>query len=154
MVVKAIIVMIITSSILFQCVSSSVNHTVGGSFGWNLSYSLSLSLVFYLLFLLSINSPISTYFDEFGQTVIPMSQPGWRYFICGRSNYCSLGLKLSIQVLYEISMPINTVSQDTKDQPGNSIRKMADYLLMATVNSVQSLWLKSLWGLCASSIFQ
>ncbi|KAL2943037.1 Uclacyanin 1, partial [Bienertia sinuspersici] len=104
--------------------------------------------------LVSINSPISTYFDEFGQTVIPMSQPGWRYFICGRSNYCSLGLKLSIQVLYEISMPINTVSQDTKDQPGNSIRKMADYLLMATVNSIQSLWLKSLWGLCASSIFQ
>lgn len=63
-----------------------------------------------------INSPISThdYDDEKGQTVILLSQPGWRYFVCGRSNHCTQGLKLSIQVL---NQPNNTSSDDIKDEP-------------------------------------
>ncbi|KMS98393.1 hypothetical protein BVRB_4g092720 [Beta vulgaris subsp. vulgaris] len=138
--VKAMIVVILMWTILFRCVSAAVNHTVGGSSGWDLSSNLSLwststsfsvndSLVFnytpdHDVFEVSksdfetcrINSPISThdYDDEKGQTVILLSQPGWRYFVCGRSNHCTQGLKLSIQVL---NQPNNTSSDDIEDEP-------------------------------------
>ncbi|KAL2935495.1 Uclacyanin 1 [Bienertia sinuspersici] len=134
-ILKVIIVLIMVSLILFPFVSCSVHHTVGGSNGWNLSSNLSLwssttsffvndSLVFdytpdHDVIEVSksdydkcrINSPISTYNDENGQTVILLSQPGWRYFICGRTDYCSLGLKLSIHVTPEL----NNITSD--DQP-------------------------------------
>ncbi|EXC19950.1 Early nodulin-like protein 1 [Morus notabilis] len=44
-----------------------------------------------------VSDPISTFND--GETVVPLSQEGPRYFICGRQGHCALGLKLEAQVL-------------------------------------------------------
>ncbi|CAO2833063.1 unnamed protein product [Amaranthus hypochondriacus] len=136
------IMIIIMSAILFRCVSAvSVNHTVGGSSGWSLSSNLSLwsasksffvndSLVFsytpdYDVIELSksdfdtcrINSPISTHDDESGQTVILLSQPGWRYFVCGRPHHCNMGLKLSVHVQ---DHPTTKNPNEDEDQPFNT----------------------------------
>ena len=42
-------------------------------------------------------SPIAAYND--GETLINMTKPGPRYFVCGRSNHCTMGLKVRVQVL-------------------------------------------------------
>lgn len=46
-------------------------------------------------------NPITTHSD--GKTVIHLDQPGSRYFICGRLQYCLMGLKLQVQVLQRLS---------------------------------------------------
>uniref|UniRef100_A0A803LJZ6 Uncharacterized protein n=1 Tax=Chenopodium quinoa TaxID=63459 RepID=A0A803LJZ6_CHEQI len=40
--VKAIMVILIMSAIMFRCASAAVNHTVGDSSGWDLSSNISL----------------------------------------------------------------------------------------------------------------
>lgn len=143
--------MMIMSVIMFECVTCGMNHTVGGSSGWSLSSNLSLwsaSTSFFVNDSLVFNytpdhdvvevsksdyatcrstSPLSTYNDDdIGQTVILLSQPGSRYFICGRPHHCNMGLKMSVQVLYQL-IPLdqtpqssNTSSNSTVVQPGGT----------------------------------
>ncbi|KAH7529456.1 uclacyanin 1 [Ziziphus jujuba] len=122
--VKAIVVIIITS-ILFRCVSAVTNHTVGGVSGWDLTSNLqgwaaetTFRVGDFLVFsytpvhdVLEVHHldyhfchtvhPIRTYND--GETVIQLTQPGPRYFICGRQGHCNMGLRLQVQVLPQLS---------------------------------------------------
>ncbi|KAK9278003.1 hypothetical protein L1049_027560 [Liquidambar formosana] len=41
--------------------------------------------------------PISAHND--GDTVVPLTEAGTRYFICGRRGHCAMGLRLQLQVL-------------------------------------------------------
>ncbi|XP_023520324.1 uclacyanin 1-like [Cucurbita pepo subsp. pepo] len=121
--VRVIIVMVITA-IFFRCVTAT-NHSVGGASGWDLNSNIltwSAATTFqvddYLVFnylpvhdVLEVNrtdfsicrtvNPITTHSD--GKTVIHLDQPGSRYFICGRLQYCLMGLKLQVQVLQRLS---------------------------------------------------
>ncbi|XP_054786119.1 uclacyanin 1-like [Prosopis cineraria] len=116
---KALVVIIFTS-IFFRCVCA-YNHSVGGPSGWDLSSNVQLwsaatsflvgdNLVFtytpdHDVVEVSqlgydtcvISSAIGTYDD--GETVIQLTEPGIRYFVCGRSGHCQQGLKLQVQVL-------------------------------------------------------
>ncbi|XP_059454967.1 blue copper protein-like [Corylus avellana] len=136
--VKAIVVIILTS-ILFRCVSAT-NHSVGGSAGWDLASDLrawSAATTFHvgdsLVFtytplhdvlevdesdfeLCLISHPISAHRD--GNTVIPLSQTGARYFICGRLGHCDMGLKLQLQVLPQLTT--NATDAGSNDDDGNS----------------------------------
>lgn len=62
--------------------------------------------------------PIRTYND--GETVIPLTQEGSRYFICGRQGHCSMGLKLEAQVL--ASSPNASESHGKGNLPGTPSR--------------------------------
>ncbi|KGN63959.1 uclacyanin 1 [Cucumis sativus] len=131
--VRMIIVMVITA-IFFRCVNAT-NHSVGGSSGWDLNSNIlawSAATTFqvgdYLVFkylpvhdVLEVNrtdffncrtvNPIRTHSD--GETVIPLNQPGSRYFICGRPQHCLMGLKLRVQVLQRMSDPNNNSTHDS-----------------------------------------
>ncbi|KNA22266.1 hypothetical protein SOVF_035620 [Spinacia oleracea] len=142
---KVVMLMLIMSAILkFRCASSAVNHVVGDSSGWDLSSNISLwsaSTTFYVNDSLVFNytpdhdvievvssdfatcritSPVSSYDDVNGQTVILLSQPGSRYFICGRPRHCSMGLKLSVQVLYQLDQSNNTSSNHNTAVEGDN----------------------------------
>ncbi|KAJ7970395.1 Blue copper protein [Quillaja saponaria] len=134
--VKAIMVIIFTS-ILFRCVSAT-NHSVGGDLGWDLSSNLLIwtatttfhvgdNLVFkytpihdvvelnqmdYAMCVLS--NPISAHDD--GETVIHLTEPGTRYFVCGRLRHCAMGLKLQVQVL---AQPNNETDDSDGDGDGS-----------------------------------
>ncbi|XP_068639302.1 uclacyanin 1 [Aristolochia californica] len=43
------------------------------------------------------NRPLQAYND--GSTVVPLSSPGKRYFICGTSGHCSQGMKLAVDTI-------------------------------------------------------
>ncbi|XVE66303.1 hypothetical protein DITRI_Ditri08aG0070100 [Diplodiscus trichospermus] len=49
------------------------------------------------------SSPIQTYND--GNTVIPLSSPGKRYFICGTLGHCSQGMQIEIDTLATSTPP-------------------------------------------------
>ncbi|KAF3438382.1 hypothetical protein FNV43_RR21144 [Rhamnella rubrinervis] len=122
--VKAIVVIIITS-LLFRCVSAATNHSVGGASGWDLTSNIegwAAETTFFvgdtLVFsytpvhdVLEVHQldfhlchtvhPIHAFND--GETVIKLSRPGPRYFICGRQGHCSLGLRLAVQVLPQLT---------------------------------------------------
>ncbi|QHO12853.1 uclacyanin-3-like [Arachis hypogaea] len=113
------IVMIIITSILFQCVCG-VNHTVGETSGWDLTSNIqawassaTFSVGDDLVFLYTpvydvvevnqqgydtctIANAMATYSS--GETVIHLTVPGTRYFVCGRLGHCQQGLKLQVQV--------------------------------------------------------
>ncbi|KAL6319767.1 hypothetical protein AAG906_036825 [Vitis piasezkii] len=115
-----VIMVIVIASIFFRCVSAR-NHTVGGPNGWDLASNLqvwSRSSTFYtgdnLVFsytpnhdVLEVNqldfarcrtiSPLATHRD--GETVVPLTNAGTRFFICGRRGHCTRGLRLMVQVL-------------------------------------------------------
>ncbi|XP_031403187.1 uclacyanin 1-like [Punica granatum] len=118
-VVKAAMVIVIAST-LVRCVSG-VNLTVGGATGWDLSSNIrgwAAKTTFhpgdFLVFnytplhdVLEVNrtefaacktiNPIGAYTD--GESVVQLNNPGVaRYFICGRSDHCSRGLKLRVRV--------------------------------------------------------
>ncbi|EXC10039.1 Early nodulin-like protein 1 [Morus notabilis] len=117
---KASILIVIMASILLRGVSAA-NHTVGGVSGWDLTSNIqawasqtTFHVGDYLVFSYTpvhdvleveeedykscdISDPIRTYND--GETVIPLTQEGPRYFICGRQGHCSMGLKLEAHVL-------------------------------------------------------
>ncbi|MED6221178.1 hypothetical protein PIB30_051965 [Stylosanthes scabra] len=116
--VKAIVI-IITTSILFQCVCA-VNHTVGGASGWDLTSNIPAwassanfivgdDLVFSytpVYDVVEVNqggydtctiaNALATY--NSGETVIHLATPGTRYFVCGRLGHCQQGLKLQVQI--------------------------------------------------------
>ncbi|XP_058195185.1 uclacyanin 1-like [Rhododendron vialii] len=125
--VKAIIVIVI-SSVLLRCASATTNHSVGGPTGWDLASDLrawAAATTFYagdnLVFsygpthdVLEVNgadfarcrttNPIKAYND--GETVVLLEEGGTtRYFFCGRSRHCDMGLKLEVEVL--LSRPDN-----------------------------------------------
>lgn len=60
-----------------------------------------------------ISNAISAY--DTGETVIHLTEPGTRYFVCGRSGHCQQGLKLQVQVLPQ---PSNNGTND--DNNGGS----------------------------------
>uniref|UniRef100_A0A803LJZ5 Phytocyanin domain-containing protein n=1 Tax=Chenopodium quinoa TaxID=63459 RepID=A0A803LJZ5_CHEQI len=71
------------------------------------------------------------YDDGNGQTVILLSQPGWRYFVCGRPHHCSMGLKLSVEVLYQHN-PLDQTPQSNSAaaqpvQPGSTPTEGSGY---------------------------
>ncbi|KAL5708323.1 hypothetical protein ACHQM5_019129 [Ranunculus cassubicifolius] len=99
---------------------SATNHTVGGATGWDLNSNMATwvkTTIFYtgdnLVFIYSstahnvlevdqngfqgcqANKPISTHTD--GNTIIPLTRSGTRYFICG--IHCQQGLKVQVNVL-------------------------------------------------------
>ncbi|ESR54643.1 hypothetical protein CICLE_v10023892mg, partial [Citrus x clementina] len=120
--VKAILLTVIIS-IPFSGVSAT-NHTVGGSTGWDLSSNIhawSATATFHvgdtLVFtytplhdVLEVNqleyatchtvNPISAH--NSGDTVVPLIEPGTRYFICGRNGHCASGLKFRVDVLPQL----------------------------------------------------
>ncbi|KAJ4960240.1 hypothetical protein NE237_020150 [Protea cynaroides] len=131
--VKAIIV-ILLSSILFRCVTAT-NHTVGGPTGWgltsdvknwasNTSFFTGDNLVFVYrpehdvieveeqgYAQCQIRSPIRTH--NAGTTVIPLTYPGTRYFVCGKPGHCLEGLKLQVDVLPSPEIVSSTPSTET-----------------------------------------
>ncbi|KAK7314744.1 hypothetical protein VNO77_33272 [Canavalia gladiata] len=133
--VKAIIVIVFTS-ILFRCVCGA-NLTVGGASGWDLSSNIQAwysTITFNvgddLVFIYTpvhdvvelnqlgyetctIANALSTY--DTGETVIHLTAPGTRYFVCGRLGHCQQGLKLQVQVLAQSN---NT--NETGDDGGGS----------------------------------
>ncbi|KAH7550635.1 hypothetical protein ACOSP7_023869 [Xanthoceras sorbifolium] len=122
--VKAIMVIVI-ASILLRCVSAATNHTVGGPSGWDLSSNIAAwtstttfhvgdSLVFSyspVHDVLEVDqmdytmcrtlNPINVYDD--GDTVVPLAQPGTRFFICGRRGHCTMGLRFRVDVLPQLA---------------------------------------------------
>ncbi|XP_027357334.1 chemocyanin-like [Abrus precatorius] len=116
--VKAIIVIVFTS-ILFRCVCGT-NHTVGGASGWDLksnmeawssttTFNVGDDLVFSYTPVhdvvevntlgydtCTVANALATY--NTGDTVIHLTAPGTRYFVCGRMGHCQQGLKLQVQV--------------------------------------------------------
>ncbi|XP_057439501.1 uclacyanin 1-like [Lotus japonicus] len=116
--VKAIMVMVYSTSVLFPCIYGA-NLTVGGASGWNLgsniqdwvasttSFTVKDDLVFSYTVdhnVVEVNqkeydtctttNAIAVYNN--GDTVIPLTGPGARYFIC--AYHCQQGLKLSVFV--------------------------------------------------------
>jgi hypothetical protein len=63
-----------------------------------------------------ISHPINAHRD--GNTVIPLSQTGARYFICGRLGHCDMGLKLQLQVLPQLTT--NATDAGSNGDDGNS----------------------------------
>lgn len=51
-------------------------------------------------------NPISVH--NSGDTVVPLIEPGTRYFICGRNGHCALGLKFRVDVLPQLDANINS----------------------------------------------
>ncbi|KAK9199822.1 hypothetical protein WN944_015015 [Citrus x changshan-huyou] len=120
--VKAILLTVIIST-PFSGVSAT-NHTVGGPTGWDLSSNIqawSATATFHvgdtLVFtytplhdVLEVNQleyatchtvkPISAH--NSGDTVVPLIEPGNRYFICGRNGHCASGLKFRVDVLPQL----------------------------------------------------
>ncbi|XP_028779456.1 uclacyanin 1-like [Neltuma alba] len=137
---KALVVIIITS-IFFRCVCA-YNHSVGGPAGWDLRSNLQLwsaatnflvgdNLVFrytpnHDVVEVSqlgydtcvISNAIGTYDD--GETVIQLTEPGIRYFVCGRAGHCQQGLKLQVQVL---ALPSNGTDGGRPPRPRLPPRK-------------------------------
>ncbi|KAJ7970190.1 Blue copper protein [Quillaja saponaria] len=133
--VKAIMVIIFTS-ILFRCVSAT-NHSVGGDLGWDLFSNLLIwtatttfhvgdNLVFKYTpnhdvvelnqldcAMCVLSNPIRAHDD--GETVIHLTEPGTRYFVCGRLRHCAMGLKLQVQVL---AQPNNETDDGDGDGDG------------------------------------
>ncbi|KAL5545353.1 hypothetical protein UlMin_009137 [Ulmus minor] len=124
-------VAIIIASILVRCVSAAAtNHTVGGTSGWDLSSNLQGwvnqntfhvgdSLLFSYLpvhdvvevnqvdyQLCDSSHPIQTHNE--GETLIPLTSPGSRFFICGQKGHCGMGLKLQIQILPHQNDTVNS----------------------------------------------
>ncbi|KAK9733133.1 hypothetical protein RND81_04G045900 [Saponaria officinalis] len=119
---EALMAAITVMAMLFSSVSAA-NIEVGGSTGWELSTNFthwSASNPIFVNDTLSFrytpehdvievseanffncdtSSPIGAYNDKDGKTVINLTRPGPRYFVCGRSNHCYLGLKLRVTVL-------------------------------------------------------
>ncbi|PON91202.1 Phytocyanin domain containing protein [Trema orientale] len=122
--VKAIVIIMIGSLILFCCVSAA-NLTVGGASGRDLKTDLQTwtshttfhvgdSPVFNYTpahdvvevkeedyEACDIQHPIKTHND--GETLVPLNQQGRRFFVCGRQGHCSMGLKLEVLVLPKLS---------------------------------------------------
>ncbi|XP_057443455.1 blue copper protein-like [Lotus japonicus] len=116
--VKAIFVIVFTSA-LFRCVCG-VNITVGGASGWDVrsnvqawasttTFNVGDDLVFSYTPVndvvevnqqgyatCTIANAIGTY--DTGETVIPLTGPGTRYFVCGRLGHCQQGLKIEVPV--------------------------------------------------------
>ncbi|KAK4778626.1 hypothetical protein SAY86_006154 [Trapa natans] len=139
--VKTVMVVVITSMVL---VVSATNHTVGGISGWDLTSDIgswSAKTSFhdgdFLVFnytpvhdVLEVNAteftacktinPIGVYTD--GETVIPLSEPGTtRYFICGRSDHCSRGLKLRVRIHQKVTG--STAARGDKGKEQNPSRR-------------------------------
>ncbi|KAK9733113.1 hypothetical protein RND81_04G044300 [Saponaria officinalis] len=119
---EALMAAITVMAMIFSS-ASAANIEVGGSTAWDLSTNFTLwsasnpifvndSLSFRYtpehdvievsevnFFNCDTSSPIGAYNDKDGKTVINVTQPGTRYFVCGRSNHCDLGLKLRATVL-------------------------------------------------------
>ncbi|KAL9244404.1 hypothetical protein vseg_018184 [Gypsophila vaccaria] len=120
--IVAVHVAVLMMTVLVPSVSAA-NVEVGGSAGWELATNFTYwtasnpifvndSLVFRYspehdvievseanFFTCDTSSPIAAYNDKDGMTLINLTQPGPRYFVCGRSNHCPAGLKLRVYVL-------------------------------------------------------
>ncbi|XP_074274201.1 early nodulin-like protein 6 isoform X2 [Silene latifolia] len=139
---KTVLVAVLMATILFSSVSAS-NIKVGGATGWDLStnftYWSSFTLVFVndsLEFIYTkahdvievteanfmtcdtTSSPIAAYYEISGKTLINLPKPGPRYFVCGRSNHCTQGLKLYVQVLDRLQPNTSSPSYPSKP-PGD-----------------------------------
>ncbi|XP_074274199.1 early nodulin-like protein 15 [Silene latifolia] len=143
---KAVMVAVLMAAVLFSSVSAR-NITVGGATGWDLSTNFtdwsSSTLVFVddsLEFIYTrahdvievteanfatcdITSPIAAYYDINGKTtVINLPKPGPRYFVCGRSNHCTQGLKLYVQVLDRLQADASSPSYPSKPHGDHTSR--------------------------------
>ncbi|XP_042503159.1 uclacyanin 1-like [Macadamia integrifolia] len=138
-----VIILILFSSILFRCVTAT-NHTVGGVTGWNLASdvkSWASNTVFFtgdnLVFVYTpehdvievgergyaqcqIRSPIRTHNN--GHTVIPLLNPGTRYFVCGKPGHCWQGMKVQVDVL---PRPQNVSSSPSTETGGSNAGTIA-----------------------------
>ncbi|KAA8526474.1 hypothetical protein F0562_008323 [Nyssa sinensis] len=118
----------------------AANYTVGGSNGgWDTSTNLqswassqSFSVGDNLIFAYSSNhdvvevtkaaydscqasNPLQTYTG--GSTVIPLTSPGKRYFICGITGHCSQGMKVEIDTLATAAPPPATPPTPSPTSP-------------------------------------
>ncbi|XP_074294085.1 uncharacterized protein LOC141621584 [Silene latifolia] len=129
---KAIMAAVIMTAMLFSSISAA-DITVGCATGWDLStkftyWSSSTPVNDSLEFIYTrthyvteanfatcdITTPIAAYYDINGKTLINLTKPGPRYFICGRSNHCTLGLKLHIHVLERLQTDTSSPNYPVK----------------------------------------
>ncbi|XP_021297686.1 uclacyanin 1 [Herrania umbratica] len=61
------------------------------------------------------SSPIQTYNN--GNTVISLSSPGKRYFICGTAGHCSQGMQIEIDTLATSTPPVTSPSTPPAASP-------------------------------------
>ncbi|XWS39554.1 hypothetical protein CRYUN_Cryun18bG0065500 [Craigia yunnanensis] len=64
------------------------------------------------------SSPIQTYND--GNTIIPLSSPGKRYFICGTLGHCSQGMQIEIDTLATSTPPSSSPAPKSSPSPATS----------------------------------
>ncbi|KAH7847577.1 hypothetical protein Vadar_027745 [Vaccinium darrowii] len=134
-----VIIFIVISSVLPRCASATTNHSVGGPTGWDLASDLrawAAAATFYagdnLVFsygpthdVLEVNeedfrrcrttNPIKAYNN--GETVVQLEEGGTtRYFFCGRSRHCEMGLKLEVEIN---PLPNNNATNGTSSSKKN-----------------------------------
>ena len=64
----------------------------------------------------TISNAIATY--NSGDTVIHLTSPGTRYFVCGRLGHCQQGLKLQVQVLAQSNNNNNNGTNNGNNNDG------------------------------------
>ncbi|XP_031106562.1 blue copper protein-like [Ipomoea triloba] len=108
--------------------SMAANHTVGGpNGGWDTStdlqswassetFTVGDNLIFTYSPMHDVNEVSKTGYDSCtsanplstnsgGNTVVPLTAAGKRYFICGTMGHCSMGMKLQVNVLAAAAPP-------------------------------------------------
>ncbi|CAL5394340.1 unnamed protein product [Camellia sinensis] len=134
-VVRTLVSLAVTAMLLFS-VAMATNYTVGGpNGGWDMSTNIqswassqSFSVGDDLLFQYMTNhnvlevtkadhdscqtsNPIQTYSG--GNTVVPLTSPGKRYFICGSMGHCSQGMKVEVDTLASQASPPSIATPPT-----------------------------------------
>ncbi|XVF66956.1 hypothetical protein PTKIN_Ptkin10aG0081500 [Pterospermum kingtungense] len=61
------------------------------------------------------SNPIQTYND--GNTVIPLTSPGKRYFICGTLGHCSQGMQIEVDTLAASTPPATSPTPSPSSSP-------------------------------------
>ncbi|XVF44527.1 hypothetical protein PTKIN_Ptkin02bG0131000 [Pterospermum kingtungense] len=142
MAVQRLLLYLAATAMVVQ-LAMAANHTVGGpSGGWDTSTDLQtwvasqkFALGDNLIFQYTPNhdvlevtksdydncqtsNPIQTYND--GNTVIPLTSQGKRYFICGTLGHCSQGMQIEVDTLATATPPANSPSTPSPESPPGS----------------------------------
>ncbi|XP_019192946.1 PREDICTED: uclacyanin 1-like isoform X1 [Ipomoea nil] len=136
----------------------AANHTVGGpNGGWDTSTNLQSwassetfmvgdNLIFTYSPMHDVNevskadydsctsaNPLST--NSGGNSVVPLTAAGKRYFICGTMGHCSMGMKLQVNVLAAAAPPPAAVSTTPSSPAPSPSTPSATAPVAAPVNS-------------------
>ncbi|MBA0592652.1 hypothetical protein Gorai_009627, partial [Gossypium raimondii] len=82
------------------------------------------------------SSPLQTYTD--GNTVIPLTSPGKRYFICGTLGHCSQGMQIEIDTLATSTPPSASPSPSSPPSASPSPSSLAAETSPSPANTPES----------------